>query len=68
MVTSKASLAAWVLFVYIKTDDISPKNIMKNGKEVPAVIAAKVPINIISLSFLSPYFNKAKKETIFVGS
>jgi len=66
-VTSKASWAAWVLFISMKTVDISPKKIIKKGKDVPAAIAARVPTSNISLSFESAYLNNPKKETVLTG-
>jgi hypothetical protein len=66
-VISNASLAACSLLASMKTVEISPKKIIKNGKAVPAAIAASVPTNSINLSFESAYLNNPKKETVFTG-
>ena len=59
-VTWNASWAAWSLLFGMKTLKISPKKIIKKGKEVPAAIADNVPKNMKNLSLTSANLKRAK--------
>jgi hypothetical protein len=52
-------------YLSLKTEARSLKNIMKNGIATPAHIADTLPTNISTLSFVSEYLKRAKKDTSF---
>ena len=64
MAISRALLVAFYLLISTKIGKISPKKIIKKGKEHPVANAANVPTNNCIFSFELANLNRAKIDTV----